>query len=466
MGGNLGALRIHVPGLLPGEHAQVELVHVRRHAKGDLGTAFGRIVRRMDAGNDRVMPACAAYGLCGGCVLQHLAYPAQLMWKQQRVEFAVGKTLGEEVARAAVSTCAPSPQPLGYRSRVKLVVVQNRTELGTTVTLGAYAPRSHEVIDMAGCMVNARALSALARSVKEVATRLALSCYDEAARTGALRYVLLRETRRGDLQLSLVTFEPLPEATLRAFVGELCAAHPKLVSVVLHQNRSPGNALLPSAEASAEASDFVSLSDDRVLYGRDYVWEDIGPVSLRVSARSFLQVNREIAERIYQDAGQDAAQAAKSSAPASARVLDLYSGVGGLGLTVLSALADAQLVGIESNPHAVKDAQHSAEKAGLSEDRARFLCGAVEALLPEVLRAGNVDIALINPPRKGLSQQVLSLVLATPPRRILYMSCSPESLARDLTELCAQKYKLQKITPYDMHPGTTHVESLAVLDRV
>lgn len=481
-------LRLHVVGLLPGETAQIELEHVSPHSSESFPSrsAWGRILQRENSSPERVQPACAGYGKCGGCTLQHLCYPAQLKWKQEQLANALKLLPFWNMARESVvlPTCVPSPDPLGYRSRVKLVAAAQKDG---RVILGAYAPRSHEVVDMAGCKVNLPSLTLLADSSAKAATELGLSCFDEAGGSGILRYVLLRETSTGVQQLSLVVADLPTDAQLAAFVKLLKKSHPNLASIVLHRNTARGNALLGSPLSSggaassggAEGGELGTADDDRVLLGEAHVWEQMetpeldlqaktraaSGARLRVSARSFLQVNRAIASRIY--------AAAAALVPAGSQVLDLYCGVGGLGLTVLGQVPSARLLGIETSASAIADAVAGAQAAGFGPDRARFLCGAVELLLPEVqdvdpagVRANSHEVALLNPPRRGCFPAVLQALLTRKPARIIYVSCNPTSLARDLDVLCSAGYSLRQATPYDMHPGTPHIETLAVLDRV
>lgn len=497
------APQVHVPNLLPGERAYVKVVHVSPHV-GRAGEraeermpavsqrpAFARLLRRDNAAPERQIPACGAFGFCGGCTLQHLRYEAQLEFKQRLLQ----EQLGRVAAEVGVDPCVPSPQPLHYRSRVKLVAAPAAAPAAASqpgtgrIVLGAYAPRSHHVIDLSGCQVNTLVLRQVARTLSEKWSAAGLSVYEEESGRGALRYVLLRVVHSGAVQVSLVVAETPPRPRLLEVVAALQAAHPQLASVVLHHNSDPGNALLTAADGSEEpirpaksASAVPPLGaepslpppgpapKDEVLLGSDFLYEDLGApgasagaeLRVRISARSFLQVNREVASRIYADVA--------TALPASAgeTILDLYCGVGALGRTVLAARAAARLIGIESNPSAVADAEHSARQAGLSADQARFVCGAVEAVLPELFPAGLLRpplLVLLNPPRRGCTDAVLQQVVSLAPRAIGYVSCNPQSLARDLGHLLAAGYKLRRVTPYDMHPGTPHIETVALLER-
>ncbi|MFO0579182.1 MAG: hypothetical protein U1A78_34715 [Polyangia bacterium] len=418
-----------------------------------------------------------------------------------------------------VAPCVASPSALYYRSRVKLVVSP-----GPPLTLGSYAPRSHRIVDMAGCRVNARALTAVARTLAAHWSRAGLPVFvergdgpegaegvdgaDGIGGRGGLRYVLLREVRSGAIQISLVLGAPLPHERLLPIVDALRAAHPQIESVVLHLNPTHSNTLLPEsapdrtpraaantgadAAEAPEAEETLGRSDaDQSLLGPMYLWEELGsegpsqqkldaagpadsaeaaqarkmiqePLRLRVSARSFLQVNRGQAARLYADVAR-----AIELRPDEA-ILDLYCGVSGLGRTVLRTRPTARLFGIEWSRSAIADAAASATADGLG-DRAVFLCGSVADRLPEALRGiallDKPYVALLNPPRRGIEPAVLGALLDAEvrPRAIAYVSCSPSSLARDLAILLQAGYRLSAVTPYDMHPGTPHIEALALL---
>lgn len=481
------ALLLHVPGLLPGERATARVLHQSPHRK----EAWAELLRRDNAAPERVVPACAAYGRCGGCTLQHLDYPAQLAYKEQRLLAALAP-LGIRPAAAV-----PSPSALGYRRRVKLVAARVKAAPDGApgsgrLILGAYAPRSHTVIDMAGCQVMTRGLRQVARTLAAAAERLGFSVYDEGSGHGVLRYVLLREVASLAVQVSLVVADPAPEAQLSALTEILRAAHPQIASIVLHRNARRGNVLLDAAteelddpeepaepaeeaagsaaetalwsmedssgsqpgpeSAAASESAAAGASADRLLWGSGHLWEEVGLLRVRVSARSFLQVNPEVAARLYKDA------AAQLGLRSGDRILDLYCGVGGLGLTALAAAPSAHLLGVESSRSAIADARESARAAGLTH--AEFVCAQAEAALPD-----RMDVALLNPPRRGCTEPVLQALCNAGPRSLAYMSCSPDSLARDLAQLLRHGYEVARVTPYDMHPGTPHVESLTVLQR-
>jgi 23S rRNA (uracil1939-C5)-methyltransferase len=409
-----------------------------------------------------------------------MRYERQLSFKQERLTQGLQGVLGANAAvRACVSALPASlhheekgetqtglAMPLGYRSRVKLVAATrlSRDATGTArsvLYLGSYVPRTHSVLSMEGCQVHAPGLTDVARTLTAALNHLGVRAYDEASGQGALRYVLLRESKSGEQQLGLVVAERPSAGCLAQLCQTLVQAHPRLVSVVLHHNRSPGNALL-SSEDPEQSADLA----DEPLHGEPYLWEEVAGLPLRISARSFFQVHRDIAARIYSDvASLLRSHLAADRTAEPQQIVDVYCGVGGLGLGVLSQLPHSTLLGVESSESAIADARNSAARQGVSE-RATFLCGSAEALLvqPGVIeQAKSASALLLNPPRRGCTKEVLAALLRLRPRHVVYVSCSAESLARDLSALVAAGYAWVQSTPYDMHPGTPHIESVTLL---
>lgn len=380
----------------------------------------------------RVPPTCAAYGPCGGCVLQHFDYPAQVAWKERafRARFAAQPALAGVPIHAAV----PSPASLGYRNKSKLVVGRDH---GGRLILGGYAPRSHAVVDLAGCAVAEPPLDAVAATLRDVLAAHNVAPYDEVRLRGTLRYASLRVNVDGAVLVTLVTAsEEFPAG--EAVVAALRAAHPAIVGVVQNLNPTRGNAIFGP--------------QDRTLAGTPTFEDRIGDVRLRVSSRAFLQANRQVAAAAYARLAEGVALTGRE------RVIDAYAGVGGIALTL--APHAATVVGIEEHPAAVDDATASALLNGVTN--AHFVAGdAAEQLA----RESAADVVVLNPPRKGCARAVLDSIAALAPRTIAYLSCAPETLLRDLTILHGLGYRTRAITPFDMLPHTPHLEALAILDR-
>ncbi len=417
--------RLHVADLLPGERAEVAIDHVSPHKP----EAWARIVRRLGAASaDRVAPACPAFGRCGGCTWQHLAYPAQLAAKRERVVTALGAQPVQVVA------ARPSPAELGYRNKGKYVV---GAAGNGDVILGAYAPRSHHVVDTLGCRVVAPIIDEIAVWVRGAAAGAGLVPYDEKTRAGELRYVIIRESD-GDVMIILVVTSAVARAKLEN-VANAMAKHPAVHGMVAITNDRRDGAIVPSGSTA------------RVLIGHGYLVEKLAGVPIEVGAAEFLQVNRLQAAAMY-------ARVAELAQPAR-RAVDLFAGLGGIGLHL--ARAGTEVVAVEIDRDAVAQLRRAAEAARLP---LTAIAGDAGNIAEDVrARLGEApDVVIVNPPRKGLAgAEALVVELAAP--TVIYVSCGPESLGRDLAALAAHGYHPDAIEPFDLMPGTAQIETVVRL---
>jgi len=428
-GGATGSgLEVRIAGVLPGEDVTARIDHVSNHRP--LAWATFQTIHALSP--DRVQPACVAYGRCGGCVLQHYDYRAQVAWKEQGLRRQVAAH--PVLAGVRVGPAVSSPDPLRYRNKSKLVA---GTERDGRFILGAYAARSHDVIDLAGCAIAERPLDEVATALRDVLVAHDVVPYDERSLTGTLRHVVLRASAAREVLVTLVTAAEA-FAPGAAIAAALRAQRPDVLGVVHNINPTRGNAILGSAE--------------RALAGAQSLEDQIGGVRLSVSSQAFLQANRAVAALAYR-------AIADSAAPAPTDVVvDAYAGVGGIALTLAPRVA--RVIGIEEHAAAVDDAVASAALNGAMNTA--FVVGDVADRLAGV---GRANVVVLNPPRKGCARAVLAQAAALAPRVIAYLSCSPDSLLRDLEILHALGYHTRDITPFDMLPHTPHLEALAILDR-
>ncbi|MBI5477288.1 MAG: 23S rRNA (uracil(1939)-C(5))-methyltransferase RlmD [Deltaproteobacteria bacterium] len=420
-----GGRSVHVAGALPGEVVRAATLHRSPHRP----ESWARLVEVLEPSPARREPPCPAHGRCGGCPLQHAAYDEQLRLKRARVERALARH--PSLHGVVVAACVPAPAETRYRDQAKYVVARLK---GRTVP-ASYAPRSHRPVDMTGCLVPEAPVQAAAEAAVAAAAALGVPVYDERRRTGLLRYVVSRANSSGQTLVVLVAAADFPEA--EALARGLRARCPFVVGVILDVNTASGGVILGGA--------------GRVLDGVDEVEEDLGGVRLVLGARAFFQVNRAQAARLYVLCAELAALRPTDV------LLDLYSGVGGIALTL--APRAARVIGIEASAAAVASARRAASAASSS---CEFRCGDVAPLLAEVAHA---DVVVLDPPRKGCAPAVLVRLAALAPRRIVYVSCDPRSLARDLDRLAALGYRTSEVQPLDLFPGTAHVECVAALSR-
>jgi len=426
-----GAMAVHVGDLLPGERAEVAIDHHSPHK----AEAWGRIVKRLGPPSpERVTPVCPGFGRCGGCVWQHLAYPAQLAAKHARLAAALAQVPAVATGAVEIAAVRPSPELTGYRNKGKYVAGQ----VGDHLVLGAYAPRSHHVVDTLGCRVVAPIIDEVATWVRGAAERAELAAYDERTRTGELRYVIVREAS-GDVMVVLVVAPRTPRAKLDRVAAAL-ANHPAVHSLVAVENDRRDGAIVPSGASAT------------VLLGHGHLVEQLAGVAVEVGAGEFLQVNRAQAAAMY------ARVTELAEARPGMQAIDLFAGLGGIGLHL--ARAGATVIAVEIDRDAVAQLRRAAQRANLPLTAIAGDVGEVRGQL-----GAKPDVVVVNPPRKGLSAGARAFLAELAAPVIVYVSCGPDALGRDLITLAAHGYTPDAIEPFDLMPGTAQVETVVRLRR-
>lgn len=380
-------------------------------------------------------PPCPHFPNCVGCALIGRPYGAQLHDKQARViEALAGSPM---LAALAVAPVIGSPKAFGYRNQVKLVARRARRGL----LLGIYRPGSHQVIDIRCCPVHHPLIARVLEVVTEVMERYGISTYDERTHAGTLRYVVVRVSNwTKTAQVILVTRDrALPQ---HARIVRTLQSLRAVVSVVQNVNPDPGNVIFGRT--------FVPLTRETALLER------VGWLKLKTHAGAFLQANIPVARKLYEHALRWAAPQEDSCC------VDLYCGAGAL--TFYLASTAHRVIGIEESPIAVTDAKANVRINGFHN--VRFLRGGVAEMLPEAATMlPRVDVMTLNPPRKGVDAGARAAIVACAPSRIVYVSCEPTTLARDLVWFVDQGYRCEGVQPFDMLPQTEHVECVALLQR-
>jgi 23S rRNA (uracil1939-C5)-methyltransferase len=377
-------------------------------------------------------PLCPHLPNCAGCTLIGRPYGEQLRFKQERVRQAFSRY----PSLAAIETPAVigSPRAFGYRNQVKLVARRARRGL----LLGIYRPQSHQVIDITQCAVHHPLVNGVLAKTREALERFEVPVYDERTHTGNLRYVVVRVSEWNKrAQVILVTRD---RALPRALAAQLQRI-PGVVSVVQNINAEAGNVILGAT--------FVPLTREMALIER------IGFLKLKTQAGTFLQANISVARKLYERALRWAAPTADEV------VVDLYCGAGALAFYLAAA---KRVCGIEESPRAVIDAKANTRLNGFHN--VRFYAGEVAGTLPELVqRLGKIDVITLNPPRKGTGAAARAAISACAPRRLVYISCDPDTLARDLDWFAGLGYRVLQVQPFDLLPQTEHVECVAALAR-
>jgi len=420
---------VFVRGGLPGDRLRVRVTEARgRFGRGVIDTV-------LSPSPDRVEAPCPYFGSCGGCRLQHLAYPAQLAFKEKQVRDCLTRLGG--LTPFELRPIVAAPARYGYRNKMEFTIA------GPGPVIGLHqAERYDVVLDIERCLLQSDTMNALLDELRRQVRERALSVWDPQSERGLLRFAAVREGQRtGEAMVNVVASAPDVD-TLVPVAEALRARVPATTSVVLNVN-------------DKKASVAVG-SEEHLLLGRDHITEKLGSVGFRVSAASFFQTNTAQAERLF------AIVAEACELGGDDTVLDLYSGTGAISL--LLAGRARHVYGIELAPAAVADAVRNAQANGIAN--CTFLTGEVRHVLPALARDGvRPSVVVADPPRAGFHPKALSALAALAPARIVYVSCNPSTLARDVGDLVRQGYRLDWVQPVDMFPQTPHIEAVARLTR-
>ena len=426
--GRVEDFTVFIPGALLGETVEARIVEVKK------SYARGVIARIIDKSPDRVAPACDIYEKCGGCQLQHLTYDAQLKVKRQQVVDAVER-IGKQKS-VPIFPALGAENPWNYRNKMQFPVGRQKNK----VVIGCYAMGSHAIVDTHNCLIQEEANNTIANIVREVAQKLSLSVYDEKAHKGVLRHVVGRIAEEG-VMVVLVTATPvLPHA--HELINELRARIPNLVSVMQSINKRQTNMILGDVT--------------KHLWGKSTIIAKLGDLNFHISARSFFQVNTKQAEVLYNKALEYAGLTGNET------VIDAYCGTGTISLFL--AKKAKSVIGIEIVDAAIHDAKKNAIDNQVKN--AEFIVGDATKVMPELYRDGvRPDVIVVDPPRKGVSPDVIEAMAAMGPRRIVYVSCDPATLARDVKLLRERGYALQTAEAVDLFPRCAHIETVCLLSR-
>ncbi len=425
---------IFVPGGVPGDRLEVRLTQVRPR--------FGRaqIERLVTPSRHRTDPPCPYFGRCGGCRLQHVRYEAQLEFKQRQVAESLGRLGGLGPAEELpLRPILGAPEIYGYRNKMEFTFA----EADGQAIIGLHqAERYDAILDIERCLLQSETLNAILAEVRAFVRESGSRVYCQEREDGLLRFLVLREGQAtGETMINLVTASP-DVATAQALADRLRARCPQVTAVVLNVN--------PKKAAVA-----VGV-EEHPIAGNERIRERLGGVEFSISANSFFQTNTRQAERLFAVVAEYAGLTGREV------VFDLYSGTGAISL--LLARQARAVYGIELVPAAIEDATRNAAANGI--DNCVFLSGEVRHVLPELLRKGiRAEVVIADPPRAGFHPKALRAVLALAPTRIVYASCNPTTLARDLGTLRAGGYGITAVQPIDMFPHTPHIEAVARLER-
>jgi 23S rRNA (uracil1939-C5)-methyltransferase len=423
---------LRIAGALPGDTVRVGIDHVARRV------AFGHVKKILVASPLRSRrPPCRESAHCLGCPLIAMNYCDQAEWKRQ---FILRQLDSYRDLEGITLHPLLSPQRLtNYRTTVRLTIAGKYSE----PYIGIFRRSSHDVIDLRDCPIHHPLVNRVVEAVRRGISRLKVPVYNPRSRMGLLRYLVVRVSE--DEQKAMVVFVTAKRSynEIHHLGKYLREQLPEVEVVSQNVNSSEGNVIMGST--------------DHFLTPKHHIIERIGDVALMISPRSFFQVNRDGARLIYDRVAQWARLTGRET------VLDLYCGIGGIALTL--ARRAGRVMGVEVVEAAVEDARKNARMNGIAN--CTFEAGDVAEQLEELAEEGErVDVAVLNPPRKGCDEPVLRRVAALGPRTLIYVSCSPQTLARDLNILKKLGYVCREVQPVDMFPQTMHVENVARLEKM
>lgn len=428
--GRYQGFTVFVAGALPGEQVRAKITVVKKNY------AIGQLQEITQPSPDRIEPKCAIYAACGGCQLQHLEYGAQLAVKRQTVVDAIER-IGK-MADVKVHPAIGAAEPWYYRNKMQFPI----GKAGNELAIGCYAQGTHQIINTEDCLIQHAANNRIAEEVRQTATELGLSTYDEATGKGVLRHVLGRVgSATGEVMVVLVTAtDELPRK--EAIIDRLTKRIQGLVSIAHNVNSLRTNIILGKRT--------------KTIWGKDTIADRLGEFVFDISAQSFFQVNNAQTEVLYSKAVEYA------GLTGSETVIDAYCGTGTISLFL--AKQAASVYGIEIVVPAIENAKRNAERNKVGN--VEFIAGDAVEVMPKLYAQGiRPDVIVVDPPRAGCEHPVLETFARMRPERIVYVSCNPASLARDLAVLSELGYQTEEIQPVDMFPQTYHVECCVLLQR-
>ena len=425
----VGGSVVFVTHALLGELCEIKILKEGRNA------SYAKVEKILSPSPHRVSPPCPHFGKCGGCDLMHMDYDEELSLKKQRVEDALRRIGGLDIT---VPEIIGSDRQHGYRNKAVYAVA----ETDGAVAAGFYRPRSHTLIPTEKCLIQSEVSDRASAAVLRWMRTCGIPAYDEQGGTGLVRRVFCRYAfATGEAQVVVVTSDKSLKSADK-LISEITEACPEVVSIVVNANKSRGNTVL--------AGKFSTL------WGRAAIEDELCSLRFSLSPLSFYQINSAQAEKLYAKAIEYA------SLGGSETVLDLYCGTGTITLA-LSRLAK-RVIGIEIVEAAIKDARENAKRNNITN--ADFICAdAFDAAKILAERGTQADVIVVDPPRKGLATGVTDLIAELSPARIVYVSCDPATLARDIKLFSTVGYLLSKVTALDMFPRCAHVETVALLTR-
>ncbi len=421
---------IFIPGALPTELVKVKIIKIEKTI------VQAKLLQIIKEAKERITPKCPVYNECGGCSLQHLQYEAQLKAKEELVKEALEKYAK---IKQMIKPIIGMDNPWGYRNKAQLPV----KEVDGKVKAGLYKQGSHKLVEIGACPIQHPKTNEVIEVVRGILAELKIPIYDERKRTGVIRHIVARVGfATEETQLTLITAtDTIPK--VKELVQEIKKRLPYIDSIVQNINQ--------------KKTSLVFGEKTIVLQGKERIEERLGDITYYLSPRAFFQLNPEQTVKLYNEVERAANLTGKEI------VVDAYCGVGTIGLWL--AKKAKKVIGIDIIREAIEDAKRNAMVGNYQN--VEYVVGKVEELLPKWYKKGfQADVVIVDPPRTGLDIKLRETLLKIKPKKIVYVSCNPSTLGKDLALFLQNNYKVESIQPVDMFPQTMNVECVVLMSRI
>ena len=425
----LEGITVFIPNLIKGEKAKIKILKVASKL------AYGKVIEVIKKSEFRKEIDCITFPRCGGCNLRHMDYDYTIEVKKTSVRNTLRKALGREIK---IDEIIKMDNPLYYRNKLQYPVGMDKDG---NIKLGVYAERSHNIIETKECKIQDKLSQNIVNDIYEWIIENKIEVYNEENQTGSIRHIIIRIGKKtGEVMVTLVTNTEKIEKE-DELVKYIIEKYSEIKTIVKNINGRNTNVILGN--------------ENKVLYGDGYIYDYLGDFKFKISPMSFYQVNPVQTEKLYSKAIEYA------DLRGGETIFDLYCGIGTIG--IFASKKAGKLYGIETIKEAIEDAKENAKINKI--ENAEFFVGDVENALPEFISQRNIrpDVVFVDPPRKGCDKLALDTIKKIEPKRIVYISCNPATLARDL-KILEEKYELKNISICDMFPFTSHVECVSVLN--
>ncbi len=424
----IDGMTVFIPNAIKDEKVKIKILKVTS------SLAYAKIIEIIEKSKYRIETDCNTFSRCGGCNLRHINYDYTLEIKKRSVESTLKKALGREIE---ITNVLKMDEPYNYRNKLQYPV---GIDSNGKPVMGVYAERTHSIISTKECMIQDKLSQNIANDIFEFIEKNNVQVYNEKTLKGSIRHIVIRIGKKTNQVMVTIVSNTSKIDKENELVKYITSKYPEIKTIVKNINNKNTNVILGQ--------------ENKILYGEGYIYDYLGEFKFKISPMSFYQVNPIQTEKLYSKAVEYAELTGEET------VFDLYCGIGTIGIFASPKIKS--LYGIETIPQAIEDAKGNAKLNNIQNSE--FFVGDVEKTLPEFIKMRNIvpDVVFVDPPRKGCDKTALETLMQIKPRKIVYVSCNPATLARDL-KILEETYDLKEVSICDMFPFTHHVECISSL---